>query len=229
MLHPEALRNSCTDGEFVDRVVEALRAIDGGWGYNALSADTVAYYAGDPGAEPSRAARMWRSSASSPAAAARTRTQPGPGRRSRGCGDTRATGERRTMADGQTEYAADLPLDALIGGETRHITIHTDRLPTAANEVNGNGYARQAVAAAGWTKLTVDGFRRLANTAATAFPRPTGTGWGTAAGSLGCWTAPPGDAGAQLLWHVDRDGAIPAGADVEVAAGEFGYELALAE
>ena len=53
-LHPEALRNSCTDGEFVDRVVEALRAIDGGWGYNALSADAVAYYAGDPGAEQGR-------------------------------------------------------------------------------------------------------------------------------------------------------------------------------
>ena len=132
------------------------------------------------------------------------------------------------MADGQTVHAADLQLDALIGA-TRYITIHTGRLPTAANEVAGNAYARRTVAAAGWTKSTVAGFRRLANTAAITFPQPTGAGWGTAAGSLGCWTLPPGDAGAELLWHVDHDGAIPAAADVEIAAGEFGYELALAE
>ena len=55
--HPEALANSCQDHggtwEFMDRAVEALRAIDGRWGYNCkrgdcsdLSLDVVDYYMG---------------------------------------------------------------------------------------------------------------------------------------------------------------------------------------
>lgn len=57
MAHPGALANSCQlDGgswEFMDRVVEALRAIDDRWGYNCkrgncndLSLDVVDYYRG---------------------------------------------------------------------------------------------------------------------------------------------------------------------------------------
>ena len=129
------------------------------------------------------------------------------------------------MADGQTVHAADLQLDALIGG-VRYITIHDNAAPTAGNEQNGNAYARRTVAANRWTKSTVAGFRRLANTDQIDFPQPTGAGW--PAGSLACWTAIPGSAGAELLWHVDRP-ATPAGADVSIAAGAFGYELALAE
>ena len=130
------------------------------------------------------------------------------------------------MADGQTVYAADLQLDALIGGETRYITVHTDAAPVAGNEQAGNGYARRTVAAAGWTKSTVAGFRRIANTDQIDYPQPTGTGW--PAGSLACWTDVPSNAGAELLWHVDRP-ATPAGVDVSVAAGAFGYEVALSE
>ena len=55
--HPGALANSCQEHggtwEFMDRVVEALRAIDGRWGYNCkrgdcsdLSLDVVDYYRG---------------------------------------------------------------------------------------------------------------------------------------------------------------------------------------
>ena len=55
--HPGALANSCPheggSWEFLDRVVEALRAIDGRWGYNckrgdcgSLSVDVVDYYRG---------------------------------------------------------------------------------------------------------------------------------------------------------------------------------------
>ena len=130
------------------------------------------------------------------------------------------------MADGQTVYAADLQLDALIDGQTRYITVHTDAAPSAANEQDGNGYARRTVAANGWTKSTVAGFRRLANTDQIDFPRPTGTGW--PAGSLACWTDVPGNAGAQLLWHVDRP-ITPVGVDANVPAGAFGYEIALSE
>lgn len=130
------------------------------------------------------------------------------------------------MADGQSVYAADLQLDALIGGETRYITVHTDAVPTAANEQNGNGYARRTVASDRWTRSTVAGFRRLSNTDRIDFPSPTGTGW--PAGSLACWTGPPGTAGANLLWYVDR-AASPAAANVFVLPGAFAYELALSE
>ena len=123
-------------------------------------------------------------------------------------------------------YAADLQLDALIGGETRYITIHTDAAPPAANEQAGDGYARRTVASAGWTKSTVAGFRRIANTDRVDFPQPSGAGW--PAGSLACWTDAPGNAGAELLWHVDRP-ATPTGVDAYVPAGAFGYEIALAE
>ena len=55
--HPGALRNSCQSRggswEFMDRVVERLRAIDGRWGYNCkrgncgdVSHDVVDYYRG---------------------------------------------------------------------------------------------------------------------------------------------------------------------------------------
>ena len=55
--HPQALQNSCQSHggtwEFMDRVVEALRAIDGRWGYNCkrgncndVSHDVVDYYRG---------------------------------------------------------------------------------------------------------------------------------------------------------------------------------------
>ncbi len=55
--HPGALANSCQEHggtwEFMDRVVEALRAIDGRWGYNCkrgdctkISLDVVDYYRG---------------------------------------------------------------------------------------------------------------------------------------------------------------------------------------
>ena len=130
------------------------------------------------------------------------------------------------MADGQTVYAADLQLDALVGGATRYITVHTDAAPTAANEQNGNAYARRTVASDGWTKSTVAGFRRLANTNQIDFPRPTGAVW--PAGSLACWTDVPSNVGAKLLWHVDRP-VTPAGVDVYVPAGGFGYEVALSE
>ena len=130
------------------------------------------------------------------------------------------------MADGQTVHAADLQLDALINGQIRYITVHTNAAPSAANEQNGDGYARRTVAANGWTKSTVAGFRRLANTDQVDYPQPTGAGW--PAGSLACWTDAPGTAGAELLWHADRP-ATPAGATVSIGAGEFGYEVALSE
>ncbi len=55
--HPDAFRNSCQEEhgtwEFMDRVVEALRLIDGRWGYNCkrgncahVSVDVVNYYRG---------------------------------------------------------------------------------------------------------------------------------------------------------------------------------------
>ncbi len=129
------------------------------------------------------------------------------------------------MADGQTVYAADLQLDALIGGETRYITVHTDPAPSAANEQNGDGYARRTVAAGAWVKSTVAGFRRLANAGDIDFPRPTAT-W--PAGSLACWTDAPSNAGAELLWHADRP-ATSVGGDAVIPAGAFAYEIALSE
>ena len=129
------------------------------------------------------------------------------------------------MADGQTVYAADLQLDALIAGPG-YITVHTEAAPTAANEQMGNGYARQVVAADRWTKSTVAGFRRLANADLLNFPDPTGSGW--PAGSLACWTDVPSNAGAELLWHVERT-ATPGGSDATIPVGVFGYEIALSE
>ena len=129
------------------------------------------------------------------------------------------------MADGQTVYAADLQLDALIAGEIRYICVHTAAAPTAANEQAGDGYARRTVAANGWTKSTLAGFRRIANTQQIDFPAPTAD-WPQ--GSLACWTKIPTATGAQLLWHVDR-AVTPSGSIVSIAAGEFGYGIKLEE
>lgn len=131
------------------------------------------------------------------------------------------------MADQQSVYAADLQLDAMIP-TNGYVTLHSARNPTAANEISGNGYARQTIAEAGWTKETVNGVRRVKNTAAITFPTPDPGAWDLDSGCLALWDGVPGSL-THWLFYVDLSEDVAAGAMVSVAAGAFGYGLDLEE
>ena len=137
------------------------------------------------------------------------------------------------MADRQSVLAADTELGSLVSG-VRYVTLHTDRVPTAANEVNGNGYARQQIAAGigagqGFLVATVSGYRRIANRAEFSFPSPAGGPWRTAGGCMALWNGVPGGGGAGWLFYTELEADLAEGAVVTVAAGAFGCALALTE
>lgn len=137
------------------------------------------------------------------------------------------------MADKQSVGNADIQLNAVVAA-TRYVTLHTGRDPTSANEVSGNAYARQTIAGGtggtdGFELSTVDGYRRVANRAAINFPSPNGGNWGTNGGCMALWDGVPGTGSAKWLFYVDLNADIADGATVQVAAGAFGYEIALSE
>ena len=137
------------------------------------------------------------------------------------------------MADMQSVGAADIQLNALVTA-VRYVTLHTGRDPTSGNEVSGNGYVRQQLAAGtgnsgGFQLATHAGYRRLSNRAIVNFPSPSGGNWGTDGGCLALWDGVPGTGSAKWLFYVELDADIADGATVTIAAGAFGYEVGLVE
>lgn len=106
-------------------------------------------------------------------------------------------------------------MDGLLSASV-YIALHTAN-PTAANELNGNGYARVEVESDGWTINQANG--TASNTAVIQFPVPSGN-WQDPT-HVGIWTAAnDGD----LLWSIalGDDVEPPAiGEDVEFAAGQL--------
>lgn len=67
---------------------------------------------------------------------------------------------------------------------TVYVSLHTGdptEAAAGANEVSGNGYARQAVAAnTGWSAIGTNGTaKEITNAAIIQFPTPTPSGWST--------------------------------------------------
>ena len=102
----------------------------------------------------------------------------------------------------------------------RHVALHT-AAPEAANELTGNGYARIAVDAAGWTIDAVTG--QASNAAAIAFPAPTAA-WGKPT-HVGLWDMA---GGGNLLASLALDNDMPApapGAEVSFAIGALTFAI----
>ena len=103
---------------------------------------------------------------------------------------------------------------------TRYVSLHTAD-PTSANELSGGGYARVAVAAAGWTVDTTSG--DVTNAAAIAFPDPTAD-WSDPT-HVGLWSAATGGNLLATVALTDDVSAPQTGNEVDFPAGELDFGL----